>query len=285
MKKAKSPVIIIGMHRSGTSMIARLLEAAGLFLGKKKDQNCEALLFLRINDWLLRQSGGSWDNPEPIHRLLENDQIGLLVGTYIRRLLKSFHVCSFTGIRNYLRYRSLENFDIAWGWKDPRNTFTLPFWLEIFPDAKIIHIYRHGVDVSHSLKVRQQNEVISLQKTISRTKLTHLLSPLRPNFLQTVLCQTIEEGFILWEKYLQEANNHMSKLGDRGVHVKYEDFLSKPSVHMKNLASFCGLNIRNTNLANVIKTVDKNSAYKYIKSPELIAFADRKSEILRSRGY
>lgn len=48
------PVIIIGMHRSGTSLVARLLDVLGLFLGKYKDENHEARLFISINDWFLR---------------------------------------------------------------------------------------------------------------------------------------------------------------------------------------------------------------------------------------
>ena len=31
-----SPIIIIGMHRSGTTMLSRQLEALGVFMGKKK---------------------------------------------------------------------------------------------------------------------------------------------------------------------------------------------------------------------------------------------------------
>ena len=25
-----------------------------------------------------------------------------------------------------------------WGWKDPRNSITLPLWLRLYPEAKII---------------------------------------------------------------------------------------------------------------------------------------------------
>jgi hypothetical protein len=45
---------------------------------------------------------------------------------------------------------------MAWGWKDPRNSITLPVWLKLFPDARVIHIVRNGVDVAESLYRRQQ---------------------------------------------------------------------------------------------------------------------------------
>ena len=38
-----NPIIIIGMHRSGTSMLSKILEDSDIFLGNNKDINNEAL--------------------------------------------------------------------------------------------------------------------------------------------------------------------------------------------------------------------------------------------------
>ena len=40
-----NPIIIIGMHRSGTSMLSKILEDSDIFLGNNKDINNEALFF------------------------------------------------------------------------------------------------------------------------------------------------------------------------------------------------------------------------------------------------
>jgi hypothetical protein len=53
------PIIIISMHRPGTTMIDRMLEDLGLFVGKRREENHEALFFKRNNDWLLKKSGGA----------------------------------------------------------------------------------------------------------------------------------------------------------------------------------------------------------------------------------
>ncbi len=55
--RAKPPIIIVGMHRSGTSMISRILEELGIFMGKSKDANHKASFFHNLNNWLLQQSG------------------------------------------------------------------------------------------------------------------------------------------------------------------------------------------------------------------------------------
>ena len=54
------------------------------------------------------------------------------------------------------------------GWKDPRNTFTLDLWLKLFPNAKIINIMRHPLDVSQSLLVRQ-NKLLEIDANEKNT--------------------------------------------------------------------------------------------------------------------
>ena len=40
---------------------------------------------------------------------------------------------------NSIIYQSFDKFDTIWGWKDPRNTFTLNIWAQIFDSFKIIN--------------------------------------------------------------------------------------------------------------------------------------------------
>lgn len=131
--KGRPPVIIIGMHRSGTSMLARLLEALGLFVGWKKTGTHEALLFQQLNKWLLRQCSGGLENPAAIRYLLEDKEVRALVTDLIRSTMKTPRATSFLGWMRYLRYRTPANLDVPWGWKGPRNTYTLPIWLDVFP--------------------------------------------------------------------------------------------------------------------------------------------------------
>ncbi|MBK8351014.1 MAG: hypothetical protein IPL21_04765 [Saprospirales bacterium] len=39
----QQPIIILGMHRSGTTMITKMLENLGLFVGAEKEINHESL--------------------------------------------------------------------------------------------------------------------------------------------------------------------------------------------------------------------------------------------------
>ena len=45
----KEPIIITGMHRSGTSLLTNFLSDCGVFMGKSLDGNYESVFFQRIN--------------------------------------------------------------------------------------------------------------------------------------------------------------------------------------------------------------------------------------------
>ena len=62
----RSPIIIIGMHRSGTTMLSKILEDMGVFMGEKKDINNEALFFLNFNRYIFKQTFATWDSPKNV---------------------------------------------------------------------------------------------------------------------------------------------------------------------------------------------------------------------------
>src|SRR5437588_6692719 len=63
---ARQPVIILGMHRSGTSMVSELLDALGLFVGRELQDDHESTFFLALNETIFARVGASWDNPLPM---------------------------------------------------------------------------------------------------------------------------------------------------------------------------------------------------------------------------
>ena len=281
------PIIIIGMHRSGTTMLARQLEALGVFVGKRKEPNHEATLFLDIDLWLVGQCGGSWDNPQPIRYLLENKEIRAQVSDYIYRyLLSTPRAISYLGWQRYFRYKSPFAFDVPWGWKCPLSTFTLPIWLDLFPDAKIIHIRRHGVDVANSLRQRGRRGVTpTLFRTLyHKLPILHALRPKTGEFIR-VRCDSLEGGLSLWEEYVAEAQRHVCALRDRALELKYEALLREPEEVLNQVIHFAGLSVSDEAIKRVVAWVHKERAYAYREKPELRAFADRVPERLGAYGY
>ncbi len=154
-------VIVLGMHRSGTSCLAGILEAAGLTLGRVSRQNLfnpkgnlESKKIIDLNDALLRHNGGAWDNPPvridwPEALQQERDRI---IGGYRDSLL--------------------------WGFKDPRVLLALDGWLEGLSgfDVSFAATYRRPEAVAQSLYRRNQfplDKSLSLWKTYNEKLLAY----------------------------------------------------------------------------------------------------------------
>ena len=134
------PVIILGMHRSGTSCLAGSLEQAGLYLGQVNTKarynpkgNRENRDIMDLNDRVLSSAGGSWDNPPSSTAQWSADQIATqsaIIATYPTNKI--------------------------WGFKEPRTLLTLEGWLDALPDARLVGTFRHPMAVAQSLCSRNK---------------------------------------------------------------------------------------------------------------------------------
>jgi hypothetical protein len=140
------PVCVAGMHRSGTSMLAKLLHLSGIHLGPdehflppSKDNPegyWEDQRFVQLNERVLEALNGSWYCPPAFDPGWE----------------------SRPGIAPLLDQAAglLEGLKTAapWGWKDPRNSITLPFWQRLLPDLQVVIAVRNPLEVAQSLHQR-----------------------------------------------------------------------------------------------------------------------------------
>ena len=135
-------VIILGMHRSGTSSLAGLLQEAGVELGEvavasphNLKGNRENSQIMKLNDGVMNYSGGRWDNPP--NRVRWNTS----------------HAEERDRIVRLLSGNSL------WGFKDPRTLFTLPLWLDRLQNSNTFFFgtFRHPLRVAMSLNTRSSS--------------------------------------------------------------------------------------------------------------------------------
>lgn len=140
-------VCVLGMHRSGTSLVMRAANALGVALGPEEhlmppvEDNptgfWEHELLTELNDEILAAFGGSWHDPPPLPPGWEDDP-------RIEELR--------------LRARRVVAEDFAdlprWGWKDPRACLTLPFWQRVMPPMGYVICLRNPLDVARSLERR-----------------------------------------------------------------------------------------------------------------------------------
>jgi hypothetical protein len=138
------PVIITGMHRSGTSLLASMLHLAGLHLGDRllgpgpgnRQGYFEDLDFIEFQDGLLASLGTTIYLASP-PRGAPSD----------RDRQRGADLLEARRARP------------AWGWKDPRTALFLEFWLELAPDALFVFVYRSPAEVADSLRRRRDAEL------------------------------------------------------------------------------------------------------------------------------
>jgi GT2 family glycosyltransferase/glycosyltransferase involved in cell wall biosynthesis len=141
----QSIICIAGAHRSGTSMLARLLHRSGLDLGPESalmpgasdnpDGFWENLRFVALNDEILNAVGAAWDLPP-----LQNE-------AFDSASIAPIHAKAELLIADFQE-------KATWGWKDPRNCLTIRFWNALIPELKTLLIIRNPLEVAYSMHKR-----------------------------------------------------------------------------------------------------------------------------------
>lgn len=135
-------VLVAGMHRSGTSMTARVLGDCGLSLGEQllaPDRYnvvgyYEDLDFLRLG---MRMATACCD-----HRDRGHHDWGITESERLDRAPLAGFRDEASELVEAARKRGA-----PWGFKDPRATLFLDFWQELVPEASFVFVFRPPWDV------------------------------------------------------------------------------------------------------------------------------------------
>lgn len=281
--RAMQPLIIAGMHRSGTSVLTTILDDLGLFTGRRVEENHEATFFLALNNWLMRQAGAAWDYPEPFADFLAHPDLVEARARQLAHIMTMPRAIEFMGFKDYLRLGDVARMDRPWGWKDPRNTFTLPVWQRIFPEAKFLVIHRHGADVASSLAVRARRLCRDLVNEPPRMSRWGWRLPVSNNSFSR--CLDLEASMQLWESYSTTADQHAARMGGNALVLKYEPFLSDPVTEIKRVLDFAGLSASDAAIERSVGKLMREKAFKYRESAPLVALTERHKSALAAFGY
>ena len=179
-------------------MMTRLLHVCGLELGPESDLMpaqadnpdgfWEHLGFVALNDEVLNALGGAWDLPP--------------------RSDEDFGDARMDPLRMKARLL-IEKFDPTnvWGWKDPRNSLTLPFWKSILPELKTLVIVRNPLEVAYSMCERNGT--------------------------------SYSFGLRLWEIYNRRLFEATAE--DERLVTHYDFFFENPETELGRIADFLGL--------------------------------------------
>ena len=276
------PIIVIGMHRSGSSLLVKVLQEIGVFMGNDFEENNESMFFNKINDWMLLQAGASWDNPENFNYI--SDDFKALMAEIVENRLKSIHLKKYLGSTK----RSLSDSGFVWGWKDPRNTFTIDVWKEIFPKARIIHIYRNPMDVISSLIKREASKITvtgNPTKTGLKKKLFGYKLPQERLFYHSFKSLDKQAAFVMWKEYVEKA----LKVGEENeiLNISYESLIDNPLESYNNISAFCNVEVEPKNPESLFQDFDQSRRFAFTKEKELLEFYEKlkDDELVIKLGY
>lgn len=176
-----------------------------------------------------------------------------------------------------------------WGWKDPRNSITFGLWREIFPNAKVIVIQRHGLDVALSLRTRRRKYLDLNKAKLDRLELLYRLLGKKGTFVDTARCHTLLEELKLWGLYSSRAEAiHLDPEVDSHF-IRFEDYLQEPVEHINSLVSFLGLSSSRKAVNALCNRIDTSRAFGFKTSLNVSEFTlielEQASEILAKHGY
>ena len=197
-------VLVLGCHRSGTSVVAQSLTCLGAELGPKSQWSgadnpsgfAEDLDVLAIDEILLTMLGIPWFNAEPIDwppQSRDMTRLGAFVTKLVRERLRQFPL---------------------WAVKEPRLCRLLPFWRSVFAavgcSVSVVHVVRHPLAVAQSMLHR--NGI------------------------------PIESGLAVWLAYTRAARADADPAWPAAT-VCYEDLMTDPATQIARIGATLGLPI------------------------------------------
>lgn len=199
-----SPCVIGATGGSGTRVVARIIRAAGMYIGNDLNDYEDALPFAAFSDRWINEYLASGSKPAAEARARMTGELGGLV-------------------EQHLSHRS--EHATGWGWKEPRSIYLLPFLNETMPNLRFLHFVRDGRDMAFSENQQQlkKHGDAALDRRLRRQR-----KPYR--------------SVALWAHVNGAAADYGERvLGDRYLRVRFEELCGDPGPTARRILDFFGL--------------------------------------------
>lgn len=236
-------ICVLGMHRSGTSMLMKTLNNLGVYLGKNEDMlafaddNPEGFWehrgIVEIHENILAELNRSWDSLTPLPKnWLNNPRI------------QQYKLDLIDVIKREFKYVPV------WGFKDPRTCILLPLWNEIYDVLEIevsyIIILRNPLDVANSLYKRN-----NINK---------------------------QYGIALWYYYMINIMEYTK--GCNKLILHYDSILEETMNSARRIASYTGLEINTEIEMKIRKSIKPELRHSKSTFNELSLYTEERAALL-----
>jgi len=123
-----------------------------------------------------------------------------------------------------------------WGWKDPRNSLTLPFWLRLIPDLRVVVCVRNPIEAAWSLHGRDGS--------------------------------SIAFGLELWRRYYEQLLNTVP--AERRVVTQYASYFSDPLAEMRRVLNRLALHPSDATIVRARATIGHTLWHQHAPDADLL---------------
>lgn len=219
MDYTNTPLVIGATGGLGTSVITRMCQQVGFYMGSNFNKFLDARDFFPFYDkWvhtMLSAKGAAVDE----------DQNKKMFHDFLASIQK--------------HKRALPNSAMPWGWKNARSMYLIPFFNALYPGMKFIHLMRDGRDVAF---LKAPKELLYHTRSFFSEQYDSLLIPYRLMLLWKATNLTIASYC--------EAN-----MAGNYLCIRYEDLCENPHGIIKRLLRF--LNVQHADIAKLATYVKR----------------------------
>lgn len=245
--KSTQPVVVGALGGSGTRAIVDLLVESGVFMGGAQDPERRDSLFMR------KFFKAHFD------RLVADPELDT---SEMRRDLYRTIRAHRVGIPHQ---------GAAWGWKNPRSIWTLPFFAKVYPGMRFIHLVRDGRDMAlsrnHFLLKAHGRQILGDRWT----------------------GEPVRDQFHLWALANEGALRVGAEiLGPRSLIVRYEDLCADPVAELGRVLDLIERVLPADRIERIAERISASSGIgrgQRGTSPELNAGIARHRATLSHFGY
>jgi Sulfotransferase family len=202
---ALDPRVIGATGGSGTRVVGRIVRAGKMYIGTNLNDYQDALDLAGFSDrWINRFVQTGLPSASTSMRTEMTDDLAAALDAH---------------------RRDLPDDALAWGWKEPRSIYLIPFFNEVMPGFRFLHFMRDGRDMAFS---DNQVQLLKHGDYVLSDKALRKRTPTR-----SIALWTLVNG--------QAADFGEQSMGDRYLRVRFEDLCSEPAETVARIYDFFGL--------------------------------------------
>ncbi len=259
--RMKQVVCIGGLGGSGTRVVARILNEAGMYLGAELNPSVDNLVFTRLfRDPAWYQTASA----ESINYRLRIFDAHMTYGLTIPENASSWPTTAD------LRSLAGTTGRSCWGWKEPNSHIFLEHLLDYFPSLKYVHVVRHGLDMAFSSNMQQLKNWASLYEISSGADDQTLSAPRQLDY---------------WIKANQLVLRKSQLIPDQIMFLRFEDLCDHARASIDHLLRWLQLEVAPQKRQQLYSIPRKPPTAGRFRSHDLSQFSAQQLAAVATLGY